>query len=47
MAEGDERKTAFKTLYGLYEYTVMPFGLTNATSVVQRHLNNILAKKID
>jgi len=25
----------------------MPFGLTNTTSVFQRHLNNILAEKID
>jgi predicted HAD superfamily phosphohydrolase YqeG len=25
----------------------MPFGLTNATSVFQKHLDNILAEKID
>jgi len=47
IAEADEWKTAFKTRYGLYEYTVMPFGLTNTPSVFQRHLNNILSEKID
>jgi len=47
IAEADQGKRAFKTRYGLYEYTVMPFGLTNALSVFQRHLNNILSEKID
>ena len=47
IAEGDEGKTAFKTWYGLYEYSVMPFRLTNAPSVFQRHLNNMPMEKID
>jgi len=47
IAKGNEWKTAFKTRYGLYEYTVMSFGLTNALSIFQRYLNNLHGEKID
>ena len=30
IAKGKERKTAFRTKYGHFEYLVMSFGLTNA-----------------
>jgi transposase InsO family protein len=47
MKEGEEWKTAFRTRYGLYEYTVMPFGLTNAPATCQELVNNVLRVHLD
>ncbi|KAJ1113094.1 hypothetical protein NDU88_001351 [Pleurodeles waltl] len=47
MREGDEWKTAFKTRYGLFEYTVMPFGLCNAPAAFQYFLNDVLREYLD
>ena len=42
MADGDEKLTAFRTSFGLFEYLVMPFGLCNAPSSFQRYINDTL-----
>ncbi len=40
--EGDERKTAFNTPIGHFEYRVLPFGLVNAPAVFQALVNYVL-----
>ncbi len=39
--EGDKKKAAFKTRYGLFEPTVMYFGLTNSPATFQTMMNYI------
>ena len=45
--EGDEWKTALRTLYGHYEYKVMPFGLVNDPATFQAMMDTILRDFLD
>ena len=37
----DRHKTAFKTKFGLFEYTVCPFGFTNSPAAFMRFMNRV------
>jgi hypothetical protein len=44
---GHVPRTAFRTRYGLFEFTVMPFGLTSAPGTMQALLNKIFVDHQD
>jgi hypothetical protein len=45
--ESDIPKTAFRTRYGLYEYTVMSFGLTNTPAYFMYLMNKVFMEYLD
>jgi hypothetical protein len=45
--ESDIPKTAFRTWYGLHEYTVMSFGLTNAPTYFMYLMNKVFMEYLD
>jgi hypothetical protein len=45
--ESDIPKTAFRTRYGLYEYTVVSFGLTNAPTYFMFLMNMVFMEYLD
>jgi hypothetical protein len=45
--KSDIPKTAFRTRYGLYEYTVMSFGLTNAPTYFMYLMNKVVMEYLD
>ena len=47
LAPGDCEKTAFVTMYGLFEYTVLPLGLCNAPGTFQCLINSVMHGYLD
>jgi hypothetical protein len=45
--ESDIPKTAFRTRYGLYDYTVMSFGLTNVPAYFMYLMNKVFMEYLD
>jgi hypothetical protein len=45
--ESDIPKTAFRTRYGLHEYTMMSFGLTNAPAYFMYLMNKVFMEYLD
>jgi hypothetical protein len=45
--ESDIPKTAFRTRYGLYEYTMISFGLTNAPTYFMYLMNKVFMEYLD
>jgi hypothetical protein len=43
----DTPKTAFISIYGLYEYTIMSFGLTNAPAFFMNLMNSVFMDYVD